>query len=111
MSKRLKEVLEGFCGLGLPSPSLFSLYSFVSMASKEGIPSMTYTEHLSKSESDHVDSLTPPTLTPEEEARAWRKVDIRLIPIVALLYLFSFMDRGTSRRFLIFLAHVSLPVS
>ena len=58
---------------------------------------MTYTEHLPKSESDPVDSLTPPTLTPEEEARAWRKVDIRLMPILALLYLFSFMDRGTSR--------------
>jgi hypothetical protein len=110
MSERWTEVLRGFCGLGFPSPSLFSLYPSVSMASKEGIPSMAYTEHLSKGESNPVDSLTPPTLTPKEEARAWRKVDIRLIPIVALLYLFSFMDRGTSRRFFIFLARVSLPV-
>jgi hypothetical protein len=80
------------------------------MASKEGIPSTTHAEHLSKSESDSIDSLARPTLTPEEEARAWRKVDIRLIPIVALLYLFSFMDRGTSRRFLTFFARISHTV-
>ena len=58
-----------------------------------------YVEHRSKSESASIDTLTPPSLTPEEEARAWRKVDLRLMPILALLYLFSFLDRGTSRRF------------
>ncbi|KAF8882948.1 MFS general substrate transporter [Mucidula mucida] len=36
----------------------------------------------------------PPTLTPEEENRLWRKLDLRLLPILSLLYLFSFMDRG-----------------
>lgn len=37
---------------------------------------------------------SPPTLTPEEERRLWRKVDMRLMPILAVMYLFSFIDRG-----------------
>lgn len=36
----------------------------------------------------------PPTLTVEEERKLWRKIDIRLMPILALMYLFSFLDRG-----------------
>lgn len=36
----------------------------------------------------------PPTLTPEQERKLWRKVDLRLMPILALMYLFSFLDRG-----------------
>jgi hypothetical protein len=37
---------------------------------------------------------SPPTLTEAEEKRLWRKVDMRLMPILALMYLLSFMDRG-----------------
>ncbi|KAF8240133.1 MFS general substrate transporter [Tricholoma matsutake] len=37
---------------------------------------------------------SPPTLTEEEERRLWRKIDQRLMPILALMYLLSFMDRG-----------------
>lgn len=50
---------------------------------------------------DHVDfggesSLPPPpTLTAEEEAKLWHKIDRRLMPILCLMYLFSFLDRGT----------------
>ncbi|KAJ7049979.1 MFS general substrate transporter [Mycena amicta] len=36
----------------------------------------------------------PPTLSEEEERRLWRKVDLRLMPILSIMYLFSFMDRG-----------------
>jgi hypothetical protein len=36
----------------------------------------------------------PPALTEEEEKKLWRKVDLRLMPILALMYLLSFMDRG-----------------
>lgn len=36
----------------------------------------------------------PPTLTSEQEAKLWRKVDLRLMPILALMYLLSFLDRG-----------------
>ncbi|ORY55160.1 MFS general substrate transporter [Leucosporidium creatinivorum] len=33
-------------------------------------------------------------LTPEEEARLYRKLDIHLLPMLGVLYLLSFMDRG-----------------
>ncbi|KAG6810176.1 hypothetical protein H0H92_013014 [Tricholoma furcatifolium] len=36
----------------------------------------------------------PPVLNKEEEERLYRKIDMRLIPILALLYLLSFIDRG-----------------
>ena len=36
----------------------------------------------------------PPVLTPQEEARLWRKIDLRIMPILTLMYLFSFVDRG-----------------
>jgi hypothetical protein len=36
----------------------------------------------------------PPTLSAEEERKLWRKVDMRLMPILAIMYLFSFIDRG-----------------
>ena len=86
---------------GLPFSSSFrsSLTPTYTMAEKEDKPPTTYARHRLESVSNSFDSLTPPALTPEEETRAWRKVDIRLMPIVALLYLFSFLDRGASCRF------------
>lgn len=36
----------------------------------------------------------PPTLTEAEEIKLYRKIDLRLMPILALLYLLSFIDRG-----------------
>ncbi|KAJ3018784.1 hypothetical protein NUW54_g250 [Trametes sanguinea] len=40
-------------------------------------------------------SIPPPSeLTPEEEKRLWRKIDVRLVPIAVTLYLFSNLDRG-----------------
>ena len=36
----------------------------------------------------------PPTLTPEEEKKLWRKIDMKLMPILTLMYLCSFLDRG-----------------
>ncbi|KAG0692234.1 MFS general substrate transporter [Suillus ampliporus] len=35
-----------------------------------------------------------PMLTPEQERRLWRKIDLRLMPILSLMYLLSFLDRG-----------------
>jgi len=64
------------------------------MAAKGEKLQTTYLEHHPKSTHASFDSLTPPTLTPEEEAKVWRKIDMRLIPILALLYLFSILDRG-----------------
>lgn len=36
----------------------------------------------------------PPSLTEAQELKLWRKVDLRLMPILSLMYLFSFLDRG-----------------
>ncbi|KAF7357743.1 putative transporter C11D3.18C [Mycena venus] len=36
----------------------------------------------------------PPSLSTEEERKLWRKVDFRLMPILSLMYLLSFLDRG-----------------
>jgi len=30
----------------------------------------------------------------EEERKLWQKIDIRLLPIISFMYLWSFMDRG-----------------
>lgn len=38
----------------------------------------------------------PPILTPEEEAKIWRKIDVRVVPILTMMYLALFLDRGTS---------------
>ena len=37
----------------------------------------------------------PPTLTPEQERALYRKIDLRLMPILASMYLLSFLDRGS----------------
>ncbi|ESK89448.1 mfs nicotinic acid transporter tna1 [Moniliophthora roreri MCA 2997] len=36
----------------------------------------------------------PPTFTEEEERKLWRKIDRRLMPMLCLMYLMSFLDRG-----------------
>ena len=38
----------------------------------------------------------PPQFTPEEEKRVYRKIDMRLLPILTIMYLASFLDRGMS---------------
>ncbi|EPQ50490.1 MFS general substrate transporter [Gloeophyllum trabeum ATCC 11539] len=40
---------------------------------------------------------SPPVLTEEEEKRLWRKIDLRLMPILSVMYLFSFLDRGNAK--------------
>lgn len=42
--------------------------------------------------------VPPPCVVfdPKQESRLWRKVDLRLMPMIALMYLFCFMDRGKS---------------
>ncbi|KAF5365471.1 hypothetical protein D9758_010846 [Tetrapyrgos nigripes] len=40
------------------------------------------------------DSTNVSTLTESEERRLWTKIDLRILPIVSLMYLMSFMDRG-----------------
>ena len=98
----------------LPSPPLLPLVLFgfpFSMAAKEEKSSTACLEHHSKSTPASFDSLTPPTLTPEEETKIWRKIDMRLMPILTLLYLFSFLDRGISHHFSAPIWQVSHPAA
>ena len=53
-------------------------------------------DHFLKSAPDPSELLPSSNLTPQEEVRVWRKIDIRLMPILALIYLFTFLDRGAS---------------
>jgi hypothetical protein len=39
-------------------------------------------------------SVSTPQFTPEQTKVLWRKVDLRLMPILSVIYLFSFLDRG-----------------
>ncbi|KAF8828406.1 hypothetical protein HHX47_DHR4000729 [Lentinula edodes] len=38
--------------------------------------------------------LRPPVLSEDNERKLWRKIDLRLMPILCVMYLMSFMDRG-----------------
>ncbi|KAF9230450.1 major facilitator superfamily domain-containing protein, partial [Melanogaster broomeanus] len=38
-----------------------------------------------------------PVLTAEQEAKLWRRIDLRLMPIIILMYLLYFMDRGNAK--------------
>ena len=78
------------------------------MAAMENKPPTAHLEYHRKGPPGPLSLLTPPALTPEEEARAWRKIDIRLMPILASLYLFSFLDRGASCGFQIFGLHLTI---
>ncbi|KAF9255008.1 MFS general substrate transporter [Marasmius fiardii PR-910] len=61
-------------------------------------PSVDEKEKVSKVETNDDESSTglspPPKLTEAEERKLWRKIDRRLMPILCLMYLFSFLDRG-----------------
>ena len=36
----------------------------------------------------------PPELSAEHQRRVWRKIDVRLLPILTLMYLCAYLDRG-----------------
>ena len=38
----------------------------------------------------------PPQLSAEQEKKLYRKIDLWLMPILTLMYLFAFLDRGAS---------------
>ncbi|KAJ3848506.1 major facilitator superfamily domain-containing protein [Lentinula lateritia] len=39
----------------------------------------------------------PPVLSEDNERKLWRKIDLRLMPILCVMYLMSFMDRGNAK--------------
>lgn len=66
--------------------------------SSEGVEEISNADLEKKSEvadfGGDSDLPPPPTLTPEQEKKLWRKIDLTLMPILTLMYLFSFLDRG-----------------
>ena len=44
--------------------------------------------------STNVVYMHAPHAQPEQQKRAYRKVDLRLLPILTIMYLASFLDRG-----------------
>ncbi|KAG1847112.1 MFS general substrate transporter [Suillus tomentosus] len=55
-------------------------------------------EHNQRDEERPEDSVLDlknvPVLTPEQEKKLWRKIDLRIMPILSLMYLLAFLDRG-----------------
>ncbi|KAI6120136.1 major facilitator superfamily domain-containing protein [Pisolithus croceorrhizus] len=45
----------------------------------------------------NVQELSPVNLGPDGERKLWRRIDFRLVPMIFLMYLFSFMDRGNAK--------------
>lgn len=44
--------------------------------------------------SSDVNLKNVPLLTPEQEKKLWRKVDMRLMPMLSVIYLVAIIDRG-----------------
>ncbi|RPD75777.1 MFS general substrate transporter [Lentinus tigrinus ALCF2SS1-7] len=63
------------------------------MESKESVNG-DLREPESRNSDGHDSTTRPPALTRREQKQLWRKVDLRLMPTVAVMYLFSFMDRA-----------------
>ncbi|KIJ14032.1 hypothetical protein PAXINDRAFT_116542 [Paxillus involutus ATCC 200175] len=57
-------------------------------------PAQTKELHSSKEETEH--SIAP-AITAAQETKLWRKIDLRLLPMITLMYLLSFMDRGNAK--------------
>ncbi|KIK90537.1 hypothetical protein PAXRUDRAFT_151707 [Paxillus rubicundulus Ve08.2h10] len=46
---------------------------------------------------ERTEHTVAPALTEAQETKLWRRIDLRLLPMVSLMYLFSFMDRGNAK--------------
>ncbi|KAH9919553.1 MFS general substrate transporter [Fomitopsis serialis] len=64
--------------------------------SKMELDTIQTAEVLPEYEKD-VDSELPPApiLSPAQQKKLWRKVDIRIVPILSVMYLCCYLDRGT----------------
>ncbi|KZT63332.1 MFS general substrate transporter [Daedalea quercina L-15889] len=52
---------------------------------------------INRASKDDAALSTPPSLTPAQEAKLWRKVDWHIVPILSIMYLCSFLDRGNAK--------------
>ncbi|KZT63324.1 MFS general substrate transporter [Daedalea quercina L-15889] len=48
-------------------------------------------------EEEAMEEARPSTLTTEQEKKMWRKVDMRILPILTVMYLCAFMDKGNAK--------------
>ncbi|KAJ7646874.1 MFS general substrate transporter [Roridomyces roridus] len=64
------------------------------MSADDWKPSLEKNSEVVKSSgsSEHLEAA--PTLTVEEERKLWRRIDLRLMPVLSLMYLLSFLDRA-----------------
>ncbi|EPT02052.1 hypothetical protein FOMPIDRAFT_1119230 [Fomitopsis schrenkii] len=44
-----------------------------------------------------LERLYAPALSPEQQRRLWRKVDMRILPVLSALYLCCYLDRGNAK--------------
>jgi hypothetical protein len=49
---------------------------------------------MERSEDSALDLKNISMLTPEQEKKLWRKIDMRIMPILSLMYLLAFLDRS-----------------
>ena len=61
---------------------------------KIDVDAVEYVDAPDENLKEAVEDTAPPVLTPEQEKKLWRKVDMRILPILTIMYLCSFMDRG-----------------
>jgi hypothetical protein len=59
-----------------------------------GVEHVAETPVSSVNEKQLQDAEQIPHFTPEQEKRVLRKMDLRLIPMLSVLYLLAFLDRG-----------------
>lgn len=75
-------------------PSTFPVMSLETEKDLARSPSDAKSEVLDFRSQD-LNNISPPLqLSEAEEKKLWRKIDLKLLPILTLLYLLSFMDRG-----------------
>ncbi|KIJ06519.1 hypothetical protein PAXINDRAFT_20294 [Paxillus involutus ATCC 200175] len=60
----------------------------------EGYPGAPLQEKELHGGEEGTEHSVAPALTEAQETKLWRRIDLRLIPIITLMYLFCSMDRG-----------------
>ncbi|RDX52238.1 MFS general substrate transporter [Lentinus brumalis] len=90
----LRLILEGPAAIMVEDGS----HSFLGEASAKGTSKEVIEEaastHEARSHPEDAAVGHPPSLSPGEQRRLWRKIDMRLMPILTVMYLCSFVDRG-----------------
>lgn len=78
------------CFLLFPSTYFISL----TMSGKTSFEQRIEKDPATSELNDQVEFADPPHLSAEDERKLWRKIDLRLLPILSIMYLLSYLDRG-----------------